>query len=259
MPASTADQVVFMHIPRHLAIIMDGNGRWAEQRHLPRISGHRQGVRVVRDIVKECHRLGIDYLTLYAFSSENWGRPEEEVSALMDLLGRYLQSELELMLKNRISLRVIGELDRLPPGVRSALKETVERTRNNGDMVLTLALSYGARNELVRAVRKIAAKVQAGLLLPGEITERTFADCLDTAGMPDPDLLIRTSGEMRVSNFLLWQLAYAEMVFTPVLWPDFNEDELHRCLEEYSSRERRFGLTHDQVAGLRPEGRRVNH
>ncbi|RME37740.1 MAG: di-trans,poly-cis-decaprenylcistransferase, partial [Deltaproteobacteria bacterium] len=203
-----------MRIPAHLAIIMDGNGRWARQRNLPRIAGHRQGVRVVRDIVQECHRLGIRYLTLYAFSSENWGRPDDEVSALMDLLCSYLQSELELMLENRIRLKVIGELDRLPRGVRQMLSDTMEKTRTNSDMVLTLALSYGARNELVRAAQKVAAMAQAGLLAPGEINDRLLQTLLDTADMPDPDLVIRTSGEMRLSNFLLWQLAYAELVFT---------------------------------------------
>ncbi|RMF42040.1 MAG: isoprenyl transferase [Deltaproteobacteria bacterium] len=247
-----------MHVPTHLAIIMDGNGRWARQRNLPRIAGHRRGVRVVRDVVQECHRLGVRFLTLYAFSSENWGRPDDEVSGLMDLLASYLKSELELMLKNRISLRVIGELDRLPKNVRMMLEETVEKTSDNRDMVLTLALSYGARNELVRAMRRMAGLVQAGMLAPGEVTEDLVDNLLDTRDMPDPDLLIRTSGEMRVSNFLLWQLAYAEMVFTPVLWPDFDRGELHRCLNEFSQRERRFGLTDDQVRNGMTADRRVN-
>jgi len=240
-----------MHIPKHLAIIMDGNGRWAEQRQLPRIAGHRQGVRTVREIVQECHQLGVRYLTLYAFSSENWGRPDEEVSALMDLLSIYLQEQFEQMLEKRIRLCVIGQTDRLPLPVRQVLENTVEKTRDNNDMVLTLALSYGARDEILRAVHLLAKKVEAGEISPQQIDEDAFSACLDTADLPDPDLLIRTSGEMRISNFLLWQIAYSEMVFTPVLWPDFGQDELHRALQEFTRRERRFGLTGRQVDGQR--------
>ncbi|PNU19811.1 isoprenyl transferase [Geothermobacter hydrogeniphilus] len=236
-----------MHIPRHLAIIMDGNGRWAENRCLPRIAGHRQGVRTVREIVQECQRLGVDYLTLYAFSSENWGRPDDEVSALMELLSIYLREQFDLMLEKRIRLRVIGEIERLPLPVRRVLEETVAKTGDHDGMVLTLALSYGARNEILRASQRLAARVAAGELSPDAIDEELFAGSLDTSGMPDPDLLIRTSGEMRISNFLLWQIAYAEMVFTPVLWPDFGVEELHWALTEFTRRERRFGLTRDQV------------
>ena len=238
-----------MRIPRHLAVIMDGNGRWAEKRHLPRIFGHRRGVETVQEIVKECRSLGIRYLTLYAFSSENWRRPEEEVSALMGLLSRYLRSELETLLERRICLKVIGEVSRLPQEVSRILQETVERTSENPEMVLTLALSYGSRDELVRASRKMAEKVRDGTLAPEDIDEAVLGDALDTAELPDPDLLIRTSGEMRISNFLLWQLAYAELYFTEVLWPDFNQEELHRALREYSRRQRRFGLTGAQVEG----------
>ena len=238
-----------MRIPRHLAVIMDGNGRWAEKRHLPRIFGHRRGVETVQDIVKECRSLGIRYLTLYAFSSENWRRPEEEVSALMGLLSRYLRSELETLLERRICLKVIGEISRLPQEVRRILQETVERTSENPEMVLTLALSYGSRDELVRACRKMAEKVRDGSLASEDIDETVLGEALDTAELPDPDLLIRTSGEMRISNFLLWQLAYAELYFTEVLWPDFNQEELHRALREYSRRQRRFGLTGAQVEG----------
>lgn len=247
-----------MHVPQHLAIIMDGNGRWAEQRRLPRIAGHRQGVKAVREIVQESHRLGIRYLTLYAFSSENWGRPDDEVAALMELLILYLQNELKLMLENRISLRVIGQLDRLPKSVRKVLQETMDRTRNNGDMVLTLALSYGARDEILRAARQLAVEVRSDNLEPDEISEKLFSETLDTGATPDPDLLIRTSGEMRISNFLLWQLAYSEMIFSQVLWPDFTAAELCRSLEEFSARERRFGLTQEQIERQRFSGEEKN-
>ncbi|MFA5516968.1 MAG: isoprenyl transferase [Desulfuromonadales bacterium] len=236
-----------MSIPRHLAIIMDGNGRWAEKRQLPRILGHHRGVETVQSVVKECRSLGIQYLTLYAFSSENWRRPDTEVSALMDLLSRYLQSELKTMLARGIRLKFIGEIDRLPAPVKYVLEETVARTADNREMTLTLALSYGARDELVRAARRMAGAVQAGRLAPSAINDDLFTSFLDTAGCPDPDLLIRTSGEMRISNFLLWQLAYTEMYFTEVLWPDFNSEELHRAFREFARRERRFGLTGAQL------------
>jgi undecaprenyl diphosphate synthase len=238
--------------PRHLAIIMDGNGRWAEQRHLPRIVGHRRGVETVQRIVAACRSRGIPYLTLYAFSSENWGRPVEEVGALMGLLGRYLQSELATMLKEGIRLQVIGETARLPADVRRVLEATVARTSGNGGMVLTLALSYGGRDELVRGMRRLATAVQDGTLAPTDIDEARIAAVLDTNGMPDPDLLIRTSGEMRISNFLLWQLAYAELYFTEVLWPDFDERELQCALDVYARRQRRFGLTGAQLEGEEP-------
>jgi len=236
-----------MQIPRHLAIIMDGNGRWAQQRRLPRIAGHQRGVQTVQTIVQECRRRGIGYLTLYAFSSENWGRPQDEVHALMDLLGSYLQRELDTMLRHQVRLNVIGQIDKLPPGVRRILESTVARTANNDGMVLTLALSYGARDELIRAAQRLASEVAAGQLEPGQIDQSRFGSALDTVGLPDPDLLIRTSGEMRISNFLLWQIAYAELYFTEVLWPDFNVEELQRALDEFSCRQRRFGLTGDQV------------
>lgn len=232
----------------HLAIIMDGNGRWAEQRHLPRIVGHRRGVETVQRIVAACRARGIPYLTLYAFSSENWGRPVEEVGALMGLLGRYLQSELATMLQRGVRLRVIGEIARLPADVQRVLEETIARTAANTEMVLTLALSYGGRDEIIRGVRRLAARVAAGELAPENIDEATVAAALDTAGMPDPDLLIRTSGELRISNFLLWQLAYAELHFTDVLWPDFDEAELQNALDRFRQRQRRFGLTAAQLA-----------
>ena len=236
-----------MRIPRHLAIIMDGNGRWAEQRQLPRIAGHREGVETARSIVKECRSLGVEYLTLYAFSSENWGRPPEEVAALMSLLGRFLRNELDTMLTQSIRLKVIGETSRLPLEIRQVLDETMERTAGHRAMTLNLALSYGSRDELVRACRAVAGKVQAGELTAEEIDENVLDQHLDTGDLPDPDLLIRTSGEMRISNFLLWQLAYTELYFTGTLWPDFDRAELHRALTTYGQRQRRFGLIGAQV------------
>jgi undecaprenyl diphosphate synthase len=247
-----------MRIPRYLAIIMDGNGRWAEQRRLPRILGHQQGVAAVRAMVEECRVLGVSCLTLYAFSSENWGRPAEEVGALMDLLGAYLHSELETMLTNGIRLNVIGEMARLPDSVRSILQETVTRTSHQQQMVLTLALSYGSRDEMVRSIRRLAAEVAAGRLSPDQIDEERISQHLDTGDLPDPDLLIRTSGEMRISNFMLWQIAYAELYFSEVLWPDFDRAALHLALQEYSRRQRRFGLTAAQIGDEGsdfPEGR----
>jgi undecaprenyl diphosphate synthase len=247
-----------MYLPRHLAIIMDGNGRWARQRGLPRILGHQQGVDVVRGIVEECSKIGISWLTLYAFSSENWGRPEEEVEALMGLLATYLRNELDTMLKHGIRLNVIGDIGRMPLAVAQMLQESMERTREQGGMVLTLALSYGARDEITRAVRKIAAAAASGEIAADRVSEQMVGDYLDTAGLPDPDLLIRTSGEMRISNFLLWQLAYTELYFTEALWPDFKSDHLRQALHEYNRRERRFGLTGEQMKkeGSKEEGGR---
>jgi undecaprenyl diphosphate synthase len=236
-----------MYLPRHLAIIMDGNGRWAGQRGLPRILGHRQGVDSVRGVVEECSRLGIAWLTLYAFSYENWGRPEEEVGALMELLATYLRKELETMLKNGIRLNVIGDIRRLPGNVRSMLEDTMERTGSQQRMVLTLALSYGARDEIVRAARRLCEAVASGQMKPADMDENALRSCLDTADMPDPDFLIRTSGEMRISNFLLWQMAYTELYFTETLWPDFKPADLHLALDEYRRRDRRFGLTAEQM------------
>jgi len=236
-----------LRIPEHLAIIMDGNGRWAQQRHLPRLLGHRKGVETVQTVVDQCLDLGIRHLTLYAFSSENWGRPRDEVEALMGLLGSFLQRELAQMAARGIRLRAIGELDRLPKKVRSVLDEIIAHTAQHNELVLTLALSYGGRNELVRAARTLARAAAAGQLDPAAIDEACLAEALDTAGLPDPDLLIRTSGETRISNFLLWQAAYAEFVFMEVLWPDFSAQHLLEALAEYTRRERRFGLTGAQL------------
>jgi len=243
-----------LRIPSHLAIIMDGNGRWAEQRCLPRIVGHRKGVETVQAVVAESLRLGIRHLTLYAFSSENWGRPRDEVEALMGLLTTFLQRELNQMKSRRIRFTAIGELERLPAKIRAILEKTMCETAGNQAMTLTLALSYGARNELTRAARRLAERVAAGELAPDAIDEAGFANALDTAGFPDPDLVIRTSGEMRISNFLLWQAAYAEFYFTEVYWPDFSVEQLHAALKEYARRERRFGLTGAQLAPKNRQG-----
>ena len=235
-----------IRLPRHVAIIMDGNGRWAKRRALPKIMGHRQGVKAVRSTVRLCRELNIPVLTLYAFSQENWGRPRAEVSALMDLLYDYLKSELDEMLGNQISLRAIGQIECLPERVRTCLLDTIERTSSNTAMILNLALSYGGRAEIVGAARRLAHKCLSGTLNPEDIDEAMFASNLDTAGLPDPDLLIRTSGENRLSNFLLFQTAYSEFYITPALWPDFDKEELLKALFEYQKRERRFGLTNEQ-------------
>ena len=234
-------------LPVHVAIIMDGNGRWAKKRGMPRIMGHRQGVKVVREIVTAAREYGIRVLTLYAFSRENWQRPRDEVNALMDLLYEYLDNELQEMLRNNIVLFTIGETELLPRKVRDRLEETREQTRKNSGMVLNLALSYGGRSELVRACRKIAGACKNGTIDPSDIDETLLAGNLDTAGLPDPDLVIRTSGEQRISNFLLFQSAYSEFYFTSTLWPDFHRPEFDKALEDYQSRERRFGRTSEQV------------
>ena len=233
-------------LPRHVAIIMDGNGRWARQRGLPRVEGHRMGIRAVRAVVECARELGIPWLTLYAFSVENWGRPEDEVSTLMTLLREFLLKELPELIRHRIRLNVIGETEKLPAHVREVLDRTLSATAKHPDMTLTLALSYAGRNEILRAARKLATDAAEGKIAPGMISEDEFAARLDTAGMPYPDLVIRTSGELRVSNFMLWQTAYSEFVFTDVLWPDFGKAEFLQALEEYSRRHRRFGLTEGQ-------------
>lgn len=242
-----ADAACNGKLPRHLAIIMDGNGRWAKARMLPRIMGHRKGVETVRLIVEECSQIGIGYLTLFAFSAENWSRPKTEVRSLMSLLKKYIRMEVPRMMRNNIRFNVIGNRADLPPDVSTALDEAMAVTAANNGMTLTLALSYGARQEILQAVQQIAAAVAQGELQAAELTETTFANYLYTPTLPDPDLLIRTSGEMRISNFLLWQLAYAELYFTDINWPDFGKDELHKALADYRSRERRFGLTSDQL------------
>ncbi len=234
-------------LPAHIAIIMDGNGRWATRHDLLRIEGHRKGAEAVRNIVKSCRKIGIRYLTLYAFSVENWKRPEEEVKALMKLLKDFLISELQEMLKNNIRLGTIGNIEILPEMVKSTLAATLERTSSNDGMVLNLALSYGSRDEIVDAVKKILNDCEGGVVTKEHITKDVISSYLYTADMPDPDLLIRTSGEYRLSNFLLWQSAYTELYFTDVLWPDFAEKDLVDIIVEFQKRERRFGLTSDQL------------
>jgi undecaprenyl diphosphate synthase len=228
-------------IPVHVAIIMDGNGRWAQKRLLNRVVGHEKGVDTVRTVVRVSREVGISVLTLYAFSTENWGRPKTEVSALMKLLKRFVVAEEPEMQKNGIRLHVMGQLDRLPADVQQTLRATMARTGTNEGLKLNLALSYGGREEILRMVRHIADKVQAGRLASEAIDEALIARHLYTAGLPDPDLLIRTSGEMRISNFLLWQIAYSEIFVTSTLWPDFDEEEYLSILEAFQRRDRRFG------------------
>ena len=236
-------------LPRHIAIIMDGNGRWAKKKLLNRISGHVKGVNAVREVVTACRELGIKVLTLYAFSIENWKRPAEEVHALMELLKEYLQKECPEMVQNNIRLNAIGRMEDLPPDVRTTLQETKKRTQHCDGMILNLALSYGGRSEILHAVQGIASDLQKGEIKPEEITIQRFSQYLWTRGIPDPDLLIRTSGEFRISNFLLWQIAYTELYVTETLWPDFDRKELERAIADYQSRERRFGLTSEQLNG----------
>ncbi len=228
-------------VPRHVAIIMDGNGRWAKQRGLPRREGHKAGMKSVREAVEGAIEAGVDVLTLFAFSQENWQRPAREVAFLMSLLQRYARSEYRDLVKNGVEVHVVGELDRLGPAERAAVRTIVEGTRGGPNLQLIVALSYGGRGELVRAARRLAERAVAGELDPSEIDEAAFAAELYTAAWPDPDLLIRTSGEYRISNFLLWQLAYTELYTTPVLWPDFTREDLFEAILEYAGRERRFG------------------
>jgi undecaprenyl diphosphate synthase len=241
-----ARQVNFARLPQHIAVIMDGNGRWAAQRHLPRVEGHRAGIDSVRDIVESSARLGIKVLTLYAFSVENWKRPVTEVSTLMSLLKRYLRLELNTLLRNDIRFRVIGREEELAPDVRGELKMAEEKTSRNTGMLFNIALNYGGRAEIVEAARRAIASG----INPAELDEPRFADLLYTAGQPDPDLLIRTSGEIRVSNFLLWQIAYAEIWVTDTLWPDFRKQHLLEAILAYQKRDRRYGgIKHPAVAG----------
>jgi undecaprenyl diphosphate synthase len=243
-----ARQVNFEQLPAHIAIIMDGNGRWAARRHLPRVEGHRSGINAVRDVVETSARLGIEVLTLYAFSLENWKRPEAEVSTLMALLKRYLRLELRTLLDNNIRFRVIGRSQDLPSDIQDELADAIDRTSKNTGLLFNIALNYGGRAEIVDAARRM---LESGIA-PADIDERRFSEFLYTAGQPDPDLLIRTSGEMRISNFLLWQIAYAEIWVTDTLWPDFRAPHLLQAVLEYQKRDRRYGgLTPSRVATVR--------
>jgi undecaprenyl diphosphate synthase len=234
-------------IPRHVAIIMDGNGRWAERRGLDRNQGHRAGIEAVRAAVRAAHELGVRFLTLYAFSTENWSRPKGEVDALMGLLEHYLDAEIEELHRNGIRLRAIGRLERLPDAARAKLGDAVRRTADNTEMTVLFALSYGGRAEIADAARRLAREAEQGKLDPDSIDEKTFASYLYEPEVPDPDLLIRTGGDTRISNFLLWQIAYAEIHVTDVLWPDFRKTDLVEAISEFQQRERRYGKTSGQV------------
>ena len=236
-------------MPKHLAIIMDGNGRWAEKKGKNRIQGHSHGVKAVQEVVEEAVQLNIQYLTLYAFSTENWSRPQEEIGVLMKLLVSTLKSEFQKLLKNRIKLNVIGNMHELPAFVQKELEYVVEHTQDNNEMTLTLALSYGGREELSNVFKQLATKVKNNIISPEKIDQSIINEHLYTQNLPDVDLLIRTSGEKRISNFLLWQIAYAELYFSKVLWPDFTKKHLHKAIKSYKKRERRFGKTSKQLLG----------
>lgn len=231
-----------MNIPNHVAIILDGNGRWAKTKGMPRNYGHVQGAKTVEVICEEAYKMGIHYLTVYAFSTENWNRPQDEVDALMKLLRNYMKTCLKTAEKNNMCVRVIGDKTRLDEDIRNRIDELEKATVNNTGLHFQIALNYGGRDELVRAVKKIAEETKEGRLNPEEITEQLISDTLDTKGIPEPDLLIRTCNEQRISNFLLWQLAYTEFYFTPVAWPDFSKEELEKAVEAYNHRDRRYGL-----------------
>ncbi len=239
-PSHLSDEAA-ANIPRHVAVIMDGNGRWARARHLPRVEGHRRGADSAREIIRSAGEVGVKYLTLYAFSAENWNRPKDEVDTLMKYLVHYLKTETSELNKNNVRLEVIGQIWRLPDNVQEHLKKTIATLSKNNGLTLIMALSYGSRIEIVDAVRRIAEKAKNGQMEPADITEKIISDHLWTRNIPDPDLLIRTSGEMRVSNFLLWQISYAELFITPTFWPDFRKPQFFAALEEYARRHRRFG------------------
>ena len=234
-------------IPRHIAIIMDGNGRWAKKRGMPRIAGHSEGVESVRDTVEACGQLGVQFLTLYAFSTENWKRPAEEISLLMRLLLKALKDETDRLHQNNVRLRAIGDIAALPKEVQDELSEDIQKTKENTGLTLNLALSYSGRWDITEGVKRILADVKAGRLAERDLTDTTITNYLSTAGVPDPDLLIRTSGEFRISNFLLWQLAYSEIFITQKHWPAFRRDELYDAIRDYQKRERRFGMVSEQL------------
>ncbi len=234
-------------LPKHIAIIMDGNGRWAKKRKLFRVAGHHEGVKSVRDIVEACGDLGVEVLTLYTFSTENWNRPRDEVSALMKLLIQTLNKEINELVQKNVQFRVMGDLQMLPPNVLQNIQDGIRATEKNTGLILNLALSYGSREEMLAAVRQIAGKVRDNELAPEAIDENCFSDHLYTRDLPDPDLLIRTSGEFRISNFLLWQVAYTEFYITDIFWPDFRRKHLYHAIESYQNRERRFGKVSEQL------------
>lgn len=235
-----------LKIPNHVAIILDGNGRWAKSKGMPRNYGHVQGAKTVEVICEEAYRMGIQYLTVYAFSTENWNRPKEEVDALMTLLRNYMKTCLKTAAKNNMCVRVIGEKSRLDQDICDRIEQLEEATKENTGLHFQIAINYGGRDEIVRAVRQLSWQVQRGELTPEQITEESISDALDTKGIPEPDLLIRTCNELRISNFLLWQLAYTEFYFTPVAWPDFSKEELMKAVEAYNKRDRRYGLVTEE-------------
>ena len=247
MQQSLRNNVLSGHIPDHIAIIMDGNGRWARERSLPRIAGHREGINSVREITRLCGEIGVKHLTLYTFSTENWQRPKAEVSALMTLLLKTINKEVKELHKNNVKFTVIGDLAMLPRSTRKGLQDGIELTQDNGGLNLCLALNYGSRQEMIDAIQSLASKVQSGEMEPEEINEAIFSNALYTKGIPDPDLLIRTSGECRLSNFLLWQSAYTEIFITDTYWPEFREEQLMDAITVYQLRERRFGKVSEQV------------
>lgn len=247
----SAPSIDLERLPAHIAIIMDGNGRWAKNRFMPRVAGHRAGAKAVDRIVTYCRQASIKALTLYSFSSENWNRPKGEVDALMNLLKRYVDKELARMIERGIRFNVIGDLEALPPEAKKSVMKAMKETSSMTGMTLTLALSYGSRNEIARAAKKIAQEVKDGLILPDDINEETISARLDTRGLPDPDLLIRSGGDIRLSNFLLWQSAYTEFYFTEKLWPDFTGKDIRDAVISFQNRERRFGMTGEQTARKR--------
>ncbi len=240
------ERLINLKIPNHVAIILDGNGRWAKSKGMPRNYGHVQGAKTVEIICEEAYKMGIQYLTVYAFSTENWSRPQEEVEALMKLLRNYLKTCLKTAEKNRMCVRVIGEKTKLDQDIQQRIAELEEATKNNDGLHFQIALNYGSRDEITRAVREIAKQVHDGILSPENIGEELISDTIDTKGLPDPDLLIRTCNEQRISNFLLWQLAYTEFYFTSVAWPDFTKEELIKAVEAYNNRDRRYGLVKEE-------------
>jgi undecaprenyl diphosphate synthase len=245
--ASFKEHIDFNNLPQHVAVIMDGNGRWAKRKGAMRIFGHRNAVQAVRDVTEGCGELGIKYLTLYAFSTENWKRPKEEVDGLMELLVNTLKQEINKLMENNVKLITIGDTSHLPGNCQENLAWAIDKTKNNGGLKLVLALSYSGRWEITQAVKSLTRDILDGKLSPNDVNERAIENYLQTSGIPDPELLIRTSGELRISNFLLWQIAYTELYITPTLWPDFRKEHLYEAIWSYQQRERRFGKTSEQL------------
>ena len=245
--ASYKEHIDLNRLPKHIAVIMDGNGRWAKKKGALRIFGHRNAVQAVRDVTEGCGELGVKFLTLYAFSTENWSRPKEEVDSLMELLVSTLKQEIKTLMENRVRLKTIGDISHLPKDCQENLLWAIDQTKNNSGLTLIMALSYSGRWEITRAIQALAKDIENGIISSDQINERSLENYLQTSGIPDPELLIRTSGEMRVSNFLLWQIAYTELFITPTLWPDFKKENLYEAIWSYQQRERRFGKTSEQL------------